>query len=101
MSAINAFFLVGQVVRIHAEILGDNGQPADPGTLALHTRVGGGEVTVRTYGVDAELVRDGVGLYHADLPLEASGVLYYRWETDAPHAGAGEGKLSVAQGRFA
>lgn len=101
MSAINAFFLIGQVVRIHAEILGDNGQPADPGTLALHTRVGSGPVTVRTYGTAPELVRDGVGLYHADLPLEAAGVLHYRWEADAPNAGASEGTLSVAKGRFA
>lgn len=100
MSAINAFFLVGNVVRIDAEILGDNGQPADPGSLALHTRLGAGAVTVRTYGSAPELVRDGVGRYHADIPLEDSGVLYYRWETDAPNAGAAEGKLSIAQGRF-
>lgn len=94
-------FLVGQVVRIDAEIRGENGLLADPGSLALKVRIGAGAITAYAYGVAAELVRDSVGMFHADLPLSAPGEMYYRWETDSPNKGAAEGRIVIAAGRFA
>lgn len=93
-------YLVGQVVRISADIHDENGLLADPGSLALKTRVGSGQIRAYAYGAAPELVRDSVGVFHADLPLTESGQMFYRWETDAPNKGAAEGRIIISEGRF-
>ncbi|MBI2278198.1 MAG: hypothetical protein HYU74_12660 [Dechloromonas sp.] len=93
-------FLIGQVAVIDLVIRGENGQPADPGSLTLKTRLDAGPISAYVYGVAPEIVRDSAGVYHANLPLAAAGQLFYRWETEAPNKGAGEGRIVVSEGRF-
>lgn len=95
----NTYFK-GGAVRLHVRIAGEADADFDPASLTLKTRFDSGAVTVMTYGIDPEIVRDRIGRYHADLDLLSSGTFHYRWETSAPN-GAAEGKLPVAAGRFA
>lgn len=93
-------FLVGQVARIDADIRGETGLPADPGSLVLKTRLDTGVIMSYVYGQAPEVVRDATGAFHAELPLMLAGQLFYRWETDAPNKGAAEGRIVIAAGRF-
>lgn len=93
-------YLVGQVARISWTLTDPDGAPVDPGSLILKTRLAAGAVSTLAFGIDAAIVRDGTGRYHADLPLTAAGRLYYRLEAGAANAGADEGCIVVAAGRF-
>jgi hypothetical protein len=67
-----------------------NGSLVDPTTVRLRWRVfSSDEETVWTYGTDAQVIRDSVGLYHADIPVTKVGVHTFRWE--------GEGALIAAE----
>lgn len=90
----NPFFR-GEAARLSLAIADLSGNAADPGTLVLKIKTPSGSVTPYTFGSDAELVRDSLGNYHADIPLDASGQWAYRWELTTPNAGAAEGVLHV------
>lgn len=49
------------------------------------------EATTYTYGVDAQIVRDQLGEYHADIQFPVSGMAYYRWFS------TGDGEASYEQ----
>lgn len=96
---LSNFYYKGGSVRLYARIAGDDDADFDPAALTLKTRFDGGPVTVLTYGVDAAIVRDRIGRYHADIDLLGSGTFHFRWEASSPN-GAAEGKIPVASGRF-
>lgn len=85
----------GQVTRLTLAVDDLLGAPGDPGSLVLKVRSPYGVITVYTFGVDAEVVRDALGNYHADLPLPDAGQWKYRWELATPNAGAAEGTITV------
>lgn len=61
----------------------DNGVPADPQTLALKVRTPAG--IIMTYAYPAvPIVRDSVGVYHADIVLTVPGTWVAQWETSSP-----------------
>lgn len=92
-------FIVGEVARLGLTVADIAGAAADPGALLLKVKAPGGGVTSYLYGVAAEVVRDGTGAYHADLPLATAGQWAYRWELTAPNAGAAEGSINVQKSR--
>lgn len=57
-----------------------DGDPADPDSLTLSVRDPSGAVTIYEHGVDAIIVRDDVGVFHADIPLTA-GMWAIAWAT--------------------
>lgn len=71
------------------------GVATDPGALRLKVKAPDSTVTTYVYGTSGELMKDSVGSYHLDLLLGAAGSWLWRWESDAPNAGASEGALSV------
>ena len=73
---------------------------SEQSTPTENRKIGGGAIATLTYGQGPEIIRDHLGVFHADIPLTASGQLYYRWETETP-LGAAEGNIPVAAGRFA
>lgn len=95
--AMSEFYLPGDVVRVAARIVDLAGALADPERVVLKTRLGAGFVTTYVFGVDPEVVRDGIGLYRADLALPSAGVFAYRWESAA---GGAEGIINVQKSRF-
>jgi hypothetical protein len=92
-------YLVGEAARISLRVADIDGATADPGTLKLKVKAPGGAVTTLTYGVDADVMRDGLGQFHADIVLPAAGQWAYRWELTAPNTGAAEGVIVVAKSR--
>ncbi len=88
-------WLIGQAARISVEVKEFGGTLADPGALRLKVKPPTGALQTFAYGTDAALVMDATGQYHVDLTLNQSGPWSWRWECDAPNAGAVEGSLQV------
>lgn len=93
-------YLVGQVPRIAVSVKDASGSLVDPGGLVFKFRYDSGPITIKIFGIDPEVVRDGVGRFHIDLPLTEDGTLHFRFESNAVNSGAEEGKIAVAAGRF-
>ncbi len=55
------------------------GTLVDPVTLTLRVRDHEGEVTTYEWGTDDIVVRDSLGLFHADVPLTAAGMWALDW----------------------
>ncbi|MEY2632211.1 MAG: hypothetical protein RIR00_865 [Pseudomonadota bacterium] len=89
-------WLPGQYARLSVVVSTPGGLHADPGSLRLLVRAPDGQVDIYVYGSAAEVVREGSGLFHADILLTASGNWTWRWETTEPNVGADEGALIVA-----
>lgn len=102
MSALNNDYIIGDAARISLAVIDTaTGNLVDPGGLTLKWRTPAGVVTTHTYSPDAGVVvRDGVGLFHAEFNLDAHGRWYWRWQTTAPSVGATEGALQVMRTRF-
>lgn len=92
-------FIVGEVARLSIRATDLTGAAADPGSIMLKIKPGSAPVAAYTYGAAPEVVRDGVGRYHADIPLTAAGLWAWRWELAAPAAGAAEGIINVQKSR--
>ncbi len=92
MSDINT----GDVVRVSTTPGFKNalGALTDPTTVRLLWRVySNGDLTTWVYGVDAEIVRDSIGLFHADIPITEAGTHSFRWEGDGTVTAAEEGQF--------
>lgn len=71
---------------------------ADPTTVTLKWRVAGGVTTTWTRpaaGPDTEIVKDSVGVYHADITTTKPGTHYFRWEGTGVVTAAEESTFSV------
>jgi len=80
MSEINP----GDVIQVKTDpgfTLDDAGQtPTDPTTVTLTWYVEGEPPTVWTWaGSDTQIIRDDVGIFHADIPITKVGKHHFRW----------------------
>ena len=89
-------FIVGDVARLSLSIADVAGVPGDPSSLLLVIKSPGGGITTYT----SEIVKDSVGNYHFDLPLDSDGSWGYRWKTVGTNQGAVEGSLFVSPWRI-
>lgn len=80
-------YMIGNVVRLAVQFQDINKNPVDPGTVTLWVRNPDYSEDEFQFGT-AEIIRDGVGNYHFNLPNSQSGYYNYRWE--------GEGNVVVA-----
>lgn len=87
--------VIGEVAVIAVAIKNSAGLAADPSALRLITKSPSGLLTTYVFGVAIELVKDSVGNYHANVLMNEAGGWAYRWEADAPNAGANEGRITV------
>lgn len=69
---------VATTIRLSAHF-SVGGADTDPSTIKLHVRDPLDVVTEYEYGVDAEVVKDATGKYHADLDFDQSGIWGYHW----------------------
>lgn len=97
---MSADWLIGEAARLSVAVTDVASAAIDPAALRLKVKSPAGAIATYVYGVAPEIVRDGVGLFHADIALPTSGQWIWRWETDAPNAGAFEGLLSVQRSRL-
>ena len=95
-----SLFVIGEVARITLLLTNTTGAVVDPGALRLKVRHPvTAVVTTYAYG-GGVVIKDSIGNYHADVALPAAGQWAWRWESDAPNAGATEGSLSVSPSIF-
>jgi hypothetical protein len=73
-------FDIGDGVRFKTDIRDLTGALADPTTLICRIADPSGNVTVYTFGVDAELVKDATGQYYVDQVIDEAGLWRYRFE---------------------
>lgn len=84
---------VGDVVVLRARFLVDD-VLTDPTTVDVRVLAPAG---FETHPV---VVRDGAGIYHADVPILFSGLWRYRWVGTGGAAGAEEGFFEVRESAF-
>lgn len=67
----------------------------DPSTVTAKTKSPSGMVLSYVYGVDAELVKDGVGEYHIDVTANEIGQWHFRFEGTGTCAAVEEAAFAV------
>lgn len=102
---LNFSYPLGALVRLEVEfdrIARGSGchQLIDPLTITLLVISPDAMQTTYVYGVDAEIIRDDVGCFHADIASTQKGDWQFRWEGTGAGQGAGEGKYSIAGSVF-
>jgi hypothetical protein len=99
MSEINP----GDVVRVRTndpDVAGSGfkdvaGVLTDPTAVKLKWRAAGGPTTTWVYLTDSQVVKDSVGVYHADIPVTMAGLHYFRLEGTGAVVAAEESTFSV------
>lgn len=85
----------GSLVRVAAKFADAAGNPIDPAAIRIKYRAPGLGTTTLTFGVDAAVIKDSPGVYHADINASSAGIWRYRWESDAPSQAANEAQFYV------
>ena len=67
----------------------------DPTTIVFKYKNPAGTITAWTYGVDGQVVKDGVGTYRADINVNAGGTWYFRWTGTGAAQGAAQDSFVV------
>jgi hypothetical protein len=65
MAQPNKYF-IGEVVTLSGAFTNPAGAAVDPSVVTFNLREPDATFTAFVFGVDAELIRDGIGLYHVD-----------------------------------
>lgn len=94
-------FPKGAVVRLEAEFTTEDGAPVDPTAVSVRTRTPAGVESVLVFGASPVLIRDGVGLFHADIAVGEVGTWAYRWEGTGTAQAVAEARFKVDAGAFA
>jgi len=76
------------------------GVDTDPTVVTFRFLDPAGTTTVWVFGVDVEVIRDAVGRYHADIPIDQEGTWFYRWEGTGALQGAGESTFLIRDSKF-
>ena len=85
---------IGDIVRVSVEFKNLTGTLTDPTTVTLKYRDPTGTLTDWTVTA-GEIVKDGVGLYHADVSPTAAGIWAYRFVGVGTLQAAEEGTFLV------
>ena len=95
-----AKYNVGDKVRFTVAITVD-ATPTDPTDLLFKFRTSEGTITVYTFGVDSEVVKDSFGNYHADIIMvKPTGKCNYKWEATGAAVGAEEREIIISPTQF-
>jgi hypothetical protein len=88
---------VGDSIRLSAVFYDEDGDAVDPTTITLKVKDLVPATTSYVYGVDAEVIKDRVGHYHADLVITGAGdgYWYFRYEGTGTAVAAEEMKFKV------
>lgn len=94
-------YVLGAQIYLSATFTNAAGSLVDPTGVLLKYKVSNGSTTTLTYGVDAALVKDSTGMYHAYFTPGSAGTYYFRWETSGTAmVGAYEGTFVIRSSNF-
>ena len=89
-------YLKGQKIRCEAEFRNvASGALVDPTNVFFRTLNPANATVTHQFGVDPNVIQDGVGQYHYDLLLDVAGTWYYRWDSTGTHEGANETRVEA------
>lgn len=88
-------FQVGDVARISVSVKDVSGQLADPSSIALLVKPPGAALVDKS----ADVVKQSVGVYYADVELTEPGSYGFRWNTYGSNQGVVEGGVFVSPNR--
>jgi len=86
-------FPTGSLVRISATFTDYAGNNLDPSTVLVTITDPSGATTQIQYGLDPDLVREEVGVYHYDLDLSKPGRWCFAWKSTGTGQAAQSGQL--------
>lgn len=92
-------YVSGSTVRMYG-VFSVTGVLTDPSVVTGKVKPPGATTLNFPYGSSAQLVRDGIGLYHLDMVVTATGLWRYRWEGSGSASIAGEGTFDVSNTVF-
>lgn len=82
------------LIRITALFTTADGIPADPSTVTLMIKDPTGEITIKVYNTDLEVLKLGTGNYQYDHLADIPGRWYYSW------LGTGDVQISAHKSFF-
>lgn len=91
---------IGDAVRAIVRFTDTSKTLVDPSAITGKFKNPSGTTTIYEYGVDAELVKSETGVYYIDIPIDTSGLWYYRYEATGTYTGAVEGYFKVRESEF-
>ena len=88
---------VGKMIRLSAVFYDEDGEAVDPTTVTLKVKDLVPATTSYIYLTDAEVIKDRVGHFHAELAITGAGDGYwwFRWEGTGAAVAAEEEKFKV------
>lgn len=90
----------GQLVRTRATFKDAAGALGDPTIVICRFRAPGGVFTQYSYGVDAEVVRESLGMFHVDVDAATEGTWSYKWQSTGFLQATDEKSFRVLDSRF-
>lgn len=93
---------LGDLVTVSGAFADSTGAAVDPVAVFCSYRSPATPTvtTTLTYGVDAALVKDSAGHYHANISATAVGTWHYRWYSTGTGQAADEGWFVVEESEF-
>jgi len=91
-------FDIGKQVRLKGEFTdpNDSDAPIDPTTITVKYKQPGGALVTHVFGVDAEVIKSGTGVYYEDVTLTASGNFTFKWFGTGNAVAAEEAGFNIA-----
>ena len=90
----------GDMVRVTAAFVDDDGDAADPTTVTARHKDPSGNVATLVYGSDAALIRDSAGVFHVDIAADEGGFWWYGWYGAGAVVAADENTFFVKASQF-
>lgn len=98
---LNSHVDIGDSVTASVVVTSTAGVATNPTTTVLRIQPPTGSETVLTYGVDAAIVRDSTGHFHADITATEAGAWKLRWKGTGAAIFAEEQSFIVRVSSFA
>jgi hypothetical protein len=93
-------YKVGTSVESRAQFFDEFGVALDPPSVVAKVQTPEGVETSYTYGVDAAVVRETLGVYHLWIETLTAGIYVCRWKGDGSVRVANEKEFNVTASKF-
>jgi len=93
-------YIIGQEVRLNASFTDSNDAFYDPTVLLFKLISPTGTLSTYQYGLNPEVIRDGVGVYYIDISVSQVGSYHWRWEADGANRTSLDGSFIVRDSIF-
>jgi hypothetical protein len=94
-------FAWGAAIRVRGKFkIPGTGVLFDPTTVRIAYRQGANPVTIKTFGVDAQVVKESTGIYYLDIDANVVGDWHWRIYSEGTGQTADEGTFKVRSSNF-